>query len=446
MTKARAGIYCRISSDQGTERGLGVARQEEDCRAYVERIDAKLVSVWIDNDVSAFSGRKRPGYIAACEALDAGTIDTLVVWHPDRLHRSPAELEDFVALVERVGAQVRTVTAGDFDLATPEGRLVARITGAVARKESEDKSRRLRRKQVELRENGKPAGRLGYPYKAGAEVDTERAEIVRELARRIIDGESLTSLAKELNERNVPTSLGGKWTHTTLRVTMSAPSLAGLVTHKGRIVGNGVWEPVLDRITWERVRAAIGARPRGGTATYLLSNIARCALCGNGMTGASRKTDTGKLYLYGCISSGGGCGKVWINRDRLDALVVPRIRLALADPSLKLDAMATPAEDLQTQIGEAEERLVTYAKMLDAGELEVVEWKVMRTQALDRLNALRAQEAFAAPLREASVPWNDMPLRRQREIIAALLDVTVSPARHRGARDDDERVEIVWKV
>jgi DNA invertase Pin-like site-specific DNA recombinase len=40
--------------------------------------------------------------------------------------------------------------SGDLDLSTHEGQLMARITGAVARKESDDKSRRIQRKHQEL--------------------------------------------------------------------------------------------------------------------------------------------------------------------------------------------------------------------------------------------------------------------------------------------------------
>lgn len=56
--------------------------------------------------------------------------------------------------------RVVVVSGGDYDLTTPEGRFTARIVGAVARKESEDRSRRVRRKDLELAElqAGEPAG------------------------------------------------------------------------------------------------------------------------------------------------------------------------------------------------------------------------------------------------------------------------------------------------
>lgn len=88
------------------------------------------------------------------------------------------------------------VTGGDYDLTTPEGRFTARIVGAVARKESEDRSRRVRRKHLELAERGKPAGQLGW----GVRNDAER-ELVREAAQRVLAGQGLMTIARDWNRR-----------------------------------------------------------------------------------------------------------------------------------------------------------------------------------------------------------------------------------------------------
>lgn len=101
----RAAIYARISQDRGEEiRGLGVARQEADCRTFIANRGWSVAGVFIDNDVSAYSTARRqkirPAYAQLLEAIGGGAIDVLVVWHPDRLHRSPIELEDFILLVE----------------------------------------------------------------------------------------------------------------------------------------------------------------------------------------------------------------------------------------------------------------------------------------------------------------------------------------------------------
>jgi site-specific DNA recombinase len=46
------GIYCRISRDR-VGAGLGVERQEEDCRDLANRLRWDVVDVYTDNDLSA---------------------------------------------------------------------------------------------------------------------------------------------------------------------------------------------------------------------------------------------------------------------------------------------------------------------------------------------------------------------------------------------------------
>src|SRR6478735_12439014 len=109
----RAAVYCRISDDRrGTE--AGVDRQRKDCLALVERegwelvVDSAGKDTFTDNDISAYSGRVRPAYQRLVEAVKAGAVDVVVSWHPDRLHRSPRELEDWISLQEATKTKVST--------------------------------------------------------------------------------------------------------------------------------------------------------------------------------------------------------------------------------------------------------------------------------------------------------------------------------------------------
>src|SRR5882724_1805720 len=89
----RGAIYVRISRDRAGA-GLGVARQEEDCRALAARLGVEVAAdaIYSDNDLSAYSGKPRPRYLAMLEDIRAGLIDVVLAWHTDRLHRSPGEL------------------------------------------------------------------------------------------------------------------------------------------------------------------------------------------------------------------------------------------------------------------------------------------------------------------------------------------------------------------
>ena len=62
-----------------------------------------------------------------------GAVDALVVYHLDRLHRQPRELEEFFDSPAAGLTKLATVT-GDIDLSTHDGQFLARILGAVARR------------------------------------------------------------------------------------------------------------------------------------------------------------------------------------------------------------------------------------------------------------------------------------------------------------------------
>jgi site-specific DNA recombinase len=84
----QAAIYCRISDDREGA-GLGVARQEADCRERAKRLGWTVAGLYVDNDFSAYSGKIRPEYRRLLADLRAGVLDAVIAWHTDRLHRSP---------------------------------------------------------------------------------------------------------------------------------------------------------------------------------------------------------------------------------------------------------------------------------------------------------------------------------------------------------------------
>src|SRR4051794_2631043 len=97
-----AGVYARISSDREAD-GLGVARQIADCERLAERKGWRVVEQYVDDDISAWSGKLRPEYARLLTDLQTGTINGLLVYDLDRLHRQPSELESFIDLCQRLG-------------------------------------------------------------------------------------------------------------------------------------------------------------------------------------------------------------------------------------------------------------------------------------------------------------------------------------------------------
>ena len=170
----------------------------------------EIVERYVDSDISAYGGKARPEYRRLLEEIEARLIDAVVVYHADRLHRHPKELRSSSISASGRRRSLATVS-GDLDLSTHEGQLMARITGAVAKKESDDKSRRIRRKHQEIALAGRPSGGGTRPFGYESDHRTARpaeAAVIRECAARALAGDSLRSICIDLNDRQVPTVQG----------------------------------------------------------------------------------------------------------------------------------------------------------------------------------------------------------------------------------------------
>ena len=77
----------------GDRPGYAWREQEKECRQRADGLGWEVVGVCVDNDVSAYSGKRRPQYEQMVEAVNAGLVQAVLAWHPDRITRQPKELE-----------------------------------------------------------------------------------------------------------------------------------------------------------------------------------------------------------------------------------------------------------------------------------------------------------------------------------------------------------------
>ena len=467
----RAAIYCRISQDRSDE-GLGVARQEKDCRAQAQRRKWTVSEVFVDNDVSAYTTtkrrKKRPAYERMMGAIRAGTVDALLVWHPDRLHRTPRELEDFIDLIEEHKVTVASVAAGDYDLATPDGRLMARITGSVARKESEDKSRRLLRKHLELAENGKVGGGgrrpFGYEQDRRTIRESEAVEI-RKAADRLLAGESVRSITRSWREGGVPSVTGAPWSPTTVTRLLRSARISGQREHRGVITADAEWPAIITAETTSKIRTILDSPDRraGQRAArdYLLSGFVRCEACGSKLTARPVVRKGHRYRRYACAADRGGCNRVGIGAEPLEALVVEATMLRLDTPALARAVRGkrakAPDSSAVSDLAKLEARQAELAEMWASGDLQRAEWNVARSRLQVNIDA--ARKAAAATIRtEASSAWVgegkvlrsawvDMSLDQRRAVLASVIDsVTIAVTTRANNKFDPERVDVIWLV
>lgn len=316
----RAVVYSRISRDR-VGAGLGVERQEADCRLLAEARGLTITAVYRDNDISASSGKRRPGYRQMLEDARSGAFDTILAWHTDRLHRSNLELEEFIPVLEAQDITVQTVREGLLDLSTPSGRMVARILAATARHEAEMTSERIRRKHRELARRGLPAGGGKRPYgygRDGVTVIEEEAAVIREAAERALADDSLRSICSDLQARGIPSATGRYWTTRVMKNVLTSPRMAGLRSLRGEVT-QAVWPGILDATTVEALRVRLrpskdyihARRPRA-----LLTSLLLCGGCGQRMVSKNPKA-TVRGYACPVGPDHRGCG-ISIRADPLE--------------------------------------------------------------------------------------------------------------------------------
>jgi DNA invertase Pin-like site-specific DNA recombinase len=470
MTGRSAGIYVRISDDREGA-GLGVDRQEQDCRALADRLGWDVVEVYVDNDLTAYAksrrARIRPAYQRLQDDLRQGQIRAVVVWHTDRLHRTPRELEDFIDVCEVGEVPVETVQAGIIDLRTPAGRAVARTLCAWAFYESEHKSERVKRKYLELAQAGK-VGNGGYrPFGYGPDRMTlvpEEATALRGAYEQVLSGRSLRSVAHDLTDRGFLTTTGRPWTLQALRYNLLSGRNAGLREHRRQIVGPALWPPIVDRDTWERTRALLQEPGRAPTRLdglppstarkYLLTGFLVCGRCGHRL----RPLRSSATQRFGCPpTKDGGCGGILVRYEPAHEHVVDLILDRLErEVDFDPDRPADPTTELLERIEAAEARLRhladAFADDPDASPLELrAAGARIRRQISDARTAIArvaAQERVVEPL-AARNAWlrGDYDLAQQRAVLAQLVErIDVLPASRRGStRFEPGRLQITWR-
>jgi site-specific DNA recombinase len=460
-----AGIYTRISDDREGTR-LGVDRQRADCEALAAKLGWPVAGYYEDNDLSAYSGKPRPEYRRMLSDLQAGRIDAILAWHPDRLSRSPRELEELIDLAESSGAEIQTATAGSFDLATPTGRAVARTVGAWARFESEHKAERIRRQKLQLALDGRPAFGGPRPFGYARDLVTvvpDEAALITEMKNRVLAGDSIRSLASNLNTRGSRTTTGREWYQSAIRDLLLRPRYSGQREYRGEVVATATWPAIFSTTDAARL-AAILRDPRRRTnrtvRRYLLSGgLLRCANCGTPLVARPRHG----ARQYVCAKAPGlpGCGQTSVIAIDIEQFLVDAVLARLTSPHLAA-ALSGESDDAETaralrEIDDDDSLLNQLSAQLGRREMSLREWQSAREPIASRVEAnrsllnartrSRAVDGLLATPDGIHAAYSRLTLQQQHAVIAAVLDhATVARAPEGRSRFDPGRLTPAWRV
>ena len=468
----RAGIYTRISRDNREGSGLGVMRQEEDCRALAEREGLSVVKLYQDNDVSAHSGRKRPEYERLLRDIETGAIDVVLAWHTDRLHRRTVELERYIESCQSHGVLTKTVKSGQMDLSTPTGQMIAKTLGNIAQYESDHKGDRIRRQKLQAAKSGKyMGGRVpwGWALEAGDIVlDEAAATAIREGIRAINGGQTLLGVTRSWAEQGIRSLSGKPYGTTQVHRILKRERNAGLVTFHGEVVADG-WPAIVTLEEYRTMREALDSRdlPRMSQSKYkyLLSGLVRCH-CGRRMTGTGaqatvEKPDYRRMYRCTVHTEGGKFQRGHAIREmhRLDSYVLDVISGRLDSVKGQILEELSSRSNRKTlksagaTANQLMERKADLARLFAAGlieESQLIEGTALVREQMNQLSSAAASSATEEAL--VSLVMEDHPgaaflrldVARQRAVIRSLADIRILEGTRPGAGFQPELIEFVW--
>lgn len=184
-----------------------------------------------------FSGKNtnRPDFQRMMADVEKGLVQRVIVYRLDRFSRSLADFSQLWEVLGRHGVEFISVNE-KFDTSTPVGRAMLNIIMIFAQLERETTAERVRDNYYQRAKLGSwPGGPAPYGFSLGRLPDAtgklspglipnDHMETVEEIFRRYAqDGESLGSIAKELNAKGIAAPKRATWDNVTLSRILHSP-------------------------------------------------------------------------------------------------------------------------------------------------------------------------------------------------------------------------------
>ena len=321
-------LYCRVSRDDGTEKeSNSITNQKRMLSKYAKTNGFKNIKVYEDD---GFTGTNfnRPDMQRLLDDVEMGYISTIIVKDMSRFGREYLQVGYYTEhyFPEK---NVRFIAVNDgVDSANEEDNDFTPLRNFMNELYAKDISRKVKSAHRVKGMAGEPLSQPPYGYMKSPEnkkkwiIDTEAAEVVRDIYRMCLDGMGNEAIAGELQRREILIPMaywqskglnrGGKktqpnpykWCKTTVQKILAQQEYCGDVINfktysknfknKTRIdnpvenwkIFKDVHEPIIDRHTYEEVQKLIGFCKRReplaeNGSKSIFCDFLVCAKCGH---------------------------------------------------------------------------------------------------------------------------------------------------------------------
>lgn len=432
--KQSAVIYARYSSH--SQRDVSIEQQIRACRRFADQLGIEIVEIYEDRALTGTSDR-RPGFQKMIRDAEKSDWDYVIVYTLDRFARDRYDSAVYKRQLRNCGVKVLSAMENISD--DPTGVLMESLLEGLAEYYSKELSRKIRRGMEDnamkcMTNGGIP---LGYCRDADgryAIVESE-AEIVKEIYRRVRDGDLLSHIIADLNLRGVRTKTGKAWNKSSFNRLLTNPRYTGLYIYGDIRIPGGIPQ-IIPQELYDAVqcqlhnkanpRSDAPQRRRRDNGVYLLTGKLFCGRCKQPMVGISGAGRHGTVYYYyTCKGSriDHNCQKKPIRRELIEQKISEQLKetmlndqaiIALADAAIAYQEKFesnTELEALEARLKDINRSIKNLVAAVEAG--------IISAATQSRLAELENEQRTVT--RQISILKEDAEQQLTREEIIATL-------------------------
>ena len=332
-----SGSYSNFTSDSA---GYDVQR-----RAYTDKINGEpgwtMVGIYADKGITGTSVKKRDDFNRLMRHCKQGKVDMIITKSVARFARNTLDCLKHTRMLKEHNVDVYFEEQGIHSI-QPGAEFYITIYGSIAQSESENISANVRWGKAQSAKEGNVPFHykrfLGYRRGSDGkpEIDPEQAVVVKRIYERFLAGDSLATIANDLNTDGIPTPSGvGKWQRGTIESILTNEKYKGdAILNKTYIrdclskkvmINNGErpkyyvennHPAIIDSATFGRVQEEMARRcgkrkvKQVGTKTeqgrysskYALTELLICGECGTPYRRCTWAANGKKKVVWRCIN------------------------------------------------------------------------------------------------------------------------------------------------
>lgn len=299
-----AGLYPRVSTDDQVREGFSLDEQEKEMKKLCMYKNYQIYKVYREEGVSA-KNMNRPKFQEMIQDLKDGKINRIIVYKLDRLTRSIQDLEVICKLIEKYHCSLDSVSE-EINTDTATGVFFIRMTTILAQLEIERTSERTKFGLKGAAKNGHFCGKAPIGYrKINKElvIDDLESEVVKEIFDDYVNGLSVCTITKKLNNKN---ALNRNWRTTTIDRMLSNYIYCGDYLYGKRAKNmkpihlEDICPAIIDKETFKMVQTQKERNLKNYTRkhTYVYMQKIVCSKCNKIMGGSSTTSKNKPTQIY----------------------------------------------------------------------------------------------------------------------------------------------------